>query len=741
MTAEDEQEQVGPSVGQPQVDIRQSSGVQVGGSGLNLQVNNFGSDPFYGGPVRDTAGTASLALSITIYLERLIQWLATDPWPSDSRFGGPSLKPAAIEQKLRILTDDGSQGEEYADADDLSGRCVRLVVLGGPGSGKSWLARRAARQCAEAALDALAAGALPDDVELPLYTTCARLLSVLPGEGFRHAVVASALGQLPDLGGSDAFDAVRELFEARTARTLLVTDSLDEAHGADDRIRQLDTLPTAWRVILTSRPASWQHQLSITGKDATRRVVELQPLRYPDDVEPFISGWFIEQPTQAGALITQLRNRPALQKAATVPLILAFFCILSADESLPENRADLYAKVIRRMLTGHWRGARSPSDSVDFLGILREWAWSAASSDPASGIGAWKDDFPTCLDAGGREALDHVAVPAPLTPADVDLGVTRRRFVHRVLQEHLVAEYVARMPATRAADELVRHLWYDRDWEYAAPAALAMHPEHSLVLMALMRRAAKGRPVSRILDEVDGCWELRRFLARVALESCEDDAWTPDAVHLIQQARLDLAESADPRDLGIIMTAEWPTSNRLILQSLLAELPEACLRGRGDELAEAIGALGPTQEELASGREALLGLLPYAVDRWQPVRAAAKLRLTTEEMTKSRQALLSTLSGNLDSRDVCMTVELIAELNPSAQESARARRAVLAHLANQWDPYQAIRLSKIITWLGATPEDLAKIRAIMLALLTKVFDLEPSSGFHSVKFIIRAMET
>ena len=38
---------------------------------------------------------------ITIYLKTLIDWLNTDPWPRDLRFGGPVLTQAAIERKLR----------------------------------------------------------------------------------------------------------------------------------------------------------------------------------------------------------------------------------------------------------------------------------------------------------------------------------------------------------------------------------------------------------------------------------------------------------------------------------------------------------------------------------------------------------------------------------------------------------------------------------------------------------------
>ena len=60
-----------------------------------------------------------------------------------------------MERKL-LVTASGQADEQDLDADDLARRCARLVVLGGPGSGKTWLARRTARLCAEAALDALA---------------------------------------------------------------------------------------------------------------------------------------------------------------------------------------------------------------------------------------------------------------------------------------------------------------------------------------------------------------------------------------------------------------------------------------------------------------------------------------------------------------------------------------------------------------------------------------------------------
>jgi hypothetical protein len=297
---------------------------------------------------------------IAVYLNTVIDWLNADPWPQHQRFAGPMLTPAAIERKLRI-TASGQAREPDLDADALIQRCRRLVILGGPGSGKTWLARRTARRCAEDALEALAAGGTVDEVELPLYTTCSRLFCA-DGD-IRQAVVSSALGQLGDLGGSRLSAALRVFFTERNAPTVLVIDSLDEAHGSDERLRQADTLP--WRIVLTSRPSSWDKQLAIDDRADSDRVGELQPLRYPDDVEPFIHRWFAEQPEPGDVLAAQIAARPDLQQAATVPLILAFYCIIGGDQPLPEFRRDLYTKLLNRMLTGRWRGSSGRHPDVD----------------------------------------------------------------------------------------------------------------------------------------------------------------------------------------------------------------------------------------------------------------------------------------------------------------------------------------------------------------------------------------
>ena len=669
---------------------------------------------------------------VVVYLRALAGWLNTDPWLREQASGRPTLVPAAIERKLTI-TDGTGQGAPDLDADDLAGRCARLVVLGGPGSGKTWLARRAARRCAEKALQALQDGSPLDEVELPLYTTCAWLAAAPPGDGIRRAVVAGALGQLPDLGGARVLESLRILFEDRNAPVLLVADSLDEARGADDRIRQADTLPPRWRIVLTSRPSSWKHQLAVTGNGPERRAGVLQPLRYPDEVAPFIDAWFSGQPEQAAGLKGQLHRYPDLQQAATVPLILAFYCILGGDQPLPKSRRELSAEVINRLLTGRWRSSRDHDvDVAACLETLRCWAWSAAASHPVSGTGAWHDEFPAPragLSRDDREALDHVAVP--LGP-DGKAGMTRRRFVHRSLHEHLVAEHVANMPAEQAADELLKHLWYDPDWEYAAPAALARHPQRDQVLKTLVSRVTGHDQIPADLSAIDGCWQIRRFLAKAARESGEND-WLPETQAMIGKARQDLATlprrgefelfSQWKSNISQVPASEWPTSNGAIIESLLGHLRGWYGPWSSPELADAISGLDPTAEQRARTQEALHVLLTRETDpqtRDKLVKAVTGFAMTAQERARAREALLGLLTRQTSPHGWLM--EKLADLDPSADEQARAREVLLRMLARERDSFWIPRLAKLFARLGSPAEEHARAWKTLLGLLTRETD-------------------
>jgi hypothetical protein len=73
-------------------------------------------------------------------------------------------------------------------------------------------------------------------------------------------------------------------------------------------------------------------------------------------------------------LIAQMRRRPPSPETATMPLILAFCCVLSGDQKLPERRPDLSPLAIDCLLTGWWLAMPDEPETGtnDPLRLLRE---------------------------------------------------------------------------------------------------------------------------------------------------------------------------------------------------------------------------------------------------------------------------------------------------------------------------------------------------------------------------------
>jgi hypothetical protein len=672
-------------------------------------------------------GTAQRG-EIAAYLTALIDWLSTDPWPHDRRFGSRALRPAVMERRLRLRARAaGWKGEQEAlDADEIAQQCHRLVILGGAGSGKTWLAKRVARHCAENALEALNCGKAVDEVELPLYTTCSHLWADDAAQGIdiRETVVSSALAQIGDLGGSRISKSLRTFFTNRNAPTLLVIDALDEVHGRGEPLYHADKLP--WRIVLTSRPNAWNHQLIIDEENNRHRVGDLQPLFYPDDVEPFIRHWFDGRPERGRDLAVQIARRIDLQKAATVPLILTFYCIVADgddDTPLPQFRHALNRRVLDRLLTGRWRGGNDRQPDIDAcLRTLRAWAWSgAASDDPTSGIGTWADDIApgrAQLGEPEQDALDHVTVPVRY---DVDARKTVRRFIHRSIYEYLVAEHVASLPADQAAEELLPHLWYDLDWEYAAPMAIAMHPQRDQLLRDLICRAARTEQIPAALSVIDGGWEFRQLLARVAAESRQAD-WSSEIAGIIGQARVQLARSGRIRELD---AAHWATSNRAVRKVLLEQLTTRADTWAAEELAGLVATLAPTVGDKRQARDALLSLLARGTRTWAAERLlglVAALDPTAKDRRLVREVLLGLLEGEISGEMAASLAGLVGGLDPTAKDRRRVREVLLGLLADQTDAEIANQLAGLIARLALTVGDKRQTRDTILALLTDQAD-------------------
>ncbi len=176
---------------------------------------------------------------------------------------------------MRVERKTSSAEGEVREADDVADSSQHLVILAGPGAGKTWLARRIACRAADRASGELQHGAQLDNVEIPLLLTCEQFRTA-PGSA-RDAAVTPAIDSVSDLG-SGVGQRLKSFLLERDDSVLLILDSLDEATTGRRDIDQV--LIGSWRTALTSRPASWQQQWGRATKSGAE-VVEATLIHHP----------------------------------------------------------------------------------------------------------------------------------------------------------------------------------------------------------------------------------------------------------------------------------------------------------------------------------------------------------------------------------------------------------------------------------------------------------------------------
>lgn len=603
------------------------------------------------------------------YLKDSIDEWDYSPW-TQGRKWSQNRKPSQLERTLEIA----DEHKTMSPAEALEGVWL-LTVLGGPGSGKTWLARRLAREAAETALEKLRDPRVdPASVELPLFTTVAEWIK-RRDTGFEGLVEAA----LPH----ESQEKIRRLALRPGARVLAVADSLDEGvsvNSARTLLNSLTNSPTR-RLVVTSRPEAWHSAVSGLRATQDTRIGTLTELLYPKDVHGYVEAWFTESPPTAQHLIRQLERRRELRATATSPLLLTFYCMLTEqepDQELPRRRRELYRTIIDLLLAGGWATTEKPVDTDACRAILQQWAWDAVKDAVTpTGLGVWPETIttnrtPLQMSAAMERALDNVA-PKQEHPRSslYDHARVERRFLHRTLWEYLVSEHIATFSAAKAAKALLPHIWFDPDWHATLPMAIAAHQKRSKLADQLWTHHTNHpTPAQEVVND-----RLEELMLEVAAQTNPED-WNK-----ANRARIcALRERLVPHYLEVIASsAHWGGLNHveIILTALTHATPW--------EVPGLIGTLlrlKPSDKERAEAYRTILTQLTSRISENSPniVSALLELKINEEKQKEARQAILTALPATY-SWDVPKLVRALLDLEPNHKERTEAHWKILINFA------------------------------------------------------------
>ena len=632
---------------------------------------------------------------LVAYLEEHVRLWDHSPWTRGRH-------PSCLERSLEIKEEE----TRMSPAQALDGVWL-LAVLAGPGSGKTWLALRFAREAAEAALKRLRDPRIdPTLVEIPVFTTLAETVKK-EGVGFERLVEAALPGETRE--------RIRRFVLHKGSKILAVADSLDEGvstSAAQTLLHQL-TEESGRRIVLTSRPEAWNSACTSLQNKQRTRIGTLTELRYPEDVHGYTRAWFAEEPSTAQHLIGQLECRQELRATAANPLLLTFYCMLTEQEpekELPHRRHELYDKIIKLLLRGGWGTFESQVEKAECRAILRQWAWDGVrDAVTPAGLSLWPEKITTTriTQPNIERALDHVA-PKQQYPRSsrYDRSQVERRFLHRTLWEYLVAEHIASLPAAKAFEALLPHIWFDKDWKEVVPMAIAAHKKRSKLVNKLWsyhsdHPTSAQEVVNRRLEEL---------VLEVATQTDPED-WNEKNRQRINDLRGQLAH----RHTDLLATSvQWRSSNKRAITSLLDRLAKVD-SSRILEYVEVLSSSLATSNERGRARKVILDRLSFArsSDVVWLARGVVVLDASVEERERARKVILDRLPS-ARSGDLAGLAEVLVSLDASVGEREHARKVILDRLsfAESW---HLCSLAEVPIEMNPTGEEIEGFQKIIVS--------------------------
>jgi predicted NACHT family NTPase len=337
-----------------------------------------------------------------------------------------------------------------------------LMVLGGPGAGKSTFLRRMGLEALKGKKGKFQHACIPVFIELKKFNTGEINIEKEIAEEFRICGFPS-----------------HEEFTAKAleqGKLLILLDGLDEVptERMNEAIRQIQNfvdLHDQNRFITSCRVAAYRHNF--------RRFTDVAMADFDDaQIENFITNWFRSEPQTGEDCWKKLNNEEhkSAKELTQTPLLLTLVCLLyQRSRKFPTNRATLYERALRVLLE-EWAAEKGIPHEDLYKGLdtkrkemmLSEIAHHAFQADR---LFLPKREITDQIEQLLKEMLPDekfIDGTAVLKSIEVQHGVLVERaegiysFSHLTLQEYLTAQYI---DDHRQIETLVTEHLTDRRWQ------------------------------------------------------------------------------------------------------------------------------------------------------------------------------------------------------------------------------------------------------------------------------------
>lgn len=374
--------------------------------------------------------------------------------------------------------------------DSYVARNRRVVVLGGPGAGKTTFLKFLALAYAD---EAIFSKTKLKKSQLPIYIH----LPLLAREGC--GIVESISALLMEKAGEHAYDFYTRTLEHGACTVFF--DSLDEVPQQSrqeiiDKVNKFSIQYSKCGIIISCRTADYHPVFTDFSEIELARLTK-------EAVNTIVKAWFGKDKERAAKLLALLENDKTVSSLTETPLLLSLLCIqFKNDLTLPTKRTELYRRCVDALIRD-WdttRGFRRETSYSALSDERKEKLFEAIAGKACAGAIKYELSESFVLDGLSNE-LARFSIAASETKgilAEIEnhhgilekCSIQSYEFSHGTMQEYFAARYFV---AKRLELDIIKKNYENEDWHNIIMFMVSIMDDPSDLLAFLVVKSSMAK--------------------------------------------------------------------------------------------------------------------------------------------------------------------------------------------------------------------------------------------------------